>query len=236
MKLKEFLMSIIFKEYSSPDKYLDFLRNAGATIGKGTKIFASARNVFIDPTRPWLINIGENVQITRNVTILTHGYDWSVIKGKYGDVIGSSGKVMIGNNVFIGMNSTILKGTTIGNNVIIGANSLVSGIIPDNSVVVGNPCKVICDIDSYFSKRKDKQLEEAKELVVEYYKKFSKIPNKSLLREFFWLFSDRKEELIEPYQQVMKLVGNEDISINRYNVTKPIFDTYEKFIEFCINE
>ena len=39
------------------------------------------------PSRPYLIDIGDNVQITRGVTILTHGFDLSVIKGKYGDVI-----------------------------------------------------------------------------------------------------------------------------------------------------
>ena len=43
----------------------------------------------------------------------------------------------IGNNVFIGMNTTILKGTTIGDNVIIGAGSVVSKSIPNNCVAVG---------------------------------------------------------------------------------------------------
>ena len=96
-------------------------------IGKGTKIFSKPSGVFIDLTRPWLIDIGENVQITIGVKILTHGYDWSVLKGYFGKVLGSAGKVTIGNNCFIGMNSVILKGTTIGNNVIVGAGSVVTG-------------------------------------------------------------------------------------------------------------
>lgn len=49
------------------------------------------------------------------------------------------GGVSIGDNVFIGMQSTILKGVHIGNNVIIGANSLVNKDVPDNCVVAGNP-------------------------------------------------------------------------------------------------
>ena len=81
-----------------------------------------------------MIEIGKNVKITRGVTILTHGFDWSVLKGKYGNVLGSCGKVTIGDNCFIGMHSTILKGVTIGENVIIGANSLVNHDIPSNSV------------------------------------------------------------------------------------------------------
>lgn len=51
--------------------------------------------------------------------------------------------VAIGNNVFIGCNSIILKGTAIGDNTTIGAGSVVSGNIPANCVAAGNPAKVI---------------------------------------------------------------------------------------------
>ena len=44
-------------------------------------------------TRPWLIDIGNDVQITDGVTLLTHGYDWAVLKGVYGDILGSGGGV-----------------------------------------------------------------------------------------------------------------------------------------------
>ena len=96
-------------------------------IGTGTKLFSKPSAVLIDLTRPWLIDIGQNVQITIGVKMLTHGYDWSVLKGKYGEVLGSAGKVTIGDNCFIGMNTVILKGTTIGNNTIVGAGSVVTG-------------------------------------------------------------------------------------------------------------
>lgn len=89
---------------------------------------------------------------------MTHGFDWSVPKGVYGEVLGSSGKVSIGNNIFIGMKSTVLKGVSIGNNVIIGANSLVNRDIPDNCVAAGNPCRVIMSLDEYYKKRKYEQV------------------------------------------------------------------------------
>lgn len=51
--------------------------------------------------------------------------------------------VIIGNNVWIGMNVVVMKGVTIGDNVIIGANSIVTKDIPANTIAVGSPCKVI---------------------------------------------------------------------------------------------
>ena len=56
------------------------------------------------------------------------------------------GKIIIGNNCFIGARSTILPGVTIGDNTIIGAGSVVTKDIPSNVVAVGNPCKIIKDI------------------------------------------------------------------------------------------
>ena len=101
-----------------------------------------------------MIDIGDDVKITRGVTILTHGYDLAVLRNVYDHTLGSSGAVKIGNNVFIGVHSTILKGVTIGNNVIIGAGSLVNKDIPDNCVAAGVPAKVIMSLDDYYEKRK----------------------------------------------------------------------------------
>lgn len=113
------------KKYNSKT-YVNNLKKLGMRIGERVTIYVPSKTT-IDETRPWMIEIGDDVQITEGVTILTHGYDWSVLKGLYGDVLGSCGKVKIGNNVFIGMHATILKGTTIGNNCIIGASSFLKG-------------------------------------------------------------------------------------------------------------
>lgn len=151
--LKKLIKKIVRGHKASSKDFVKYLRKKNVKVGDGVVIF-DPQSVFIDSTRPCLLEIGNDVQITRGVTILTHGYDWSVIKGVYGEICGSAGKVKIGNNVFIGMQATILKGVTIGNNVIIGANSLVNKDVPDNVVIAGNPARIIMSLEEYYEKRK----------------------------------------------------------------------------------
>jgi acetyltransferase-like isoleucine patch superfamily enzyme len=56
---------------------------------------------------------------------------------------GAPAPVKIGNNVWLGVNSIVLKGVTIGDNSVIGAGSIVTSEIPPNAVAAGNPCRVI---------------------------------------------------------------------------------------------
>lgn len=157
--IKKIIKKVVYGVKAESDTYVNHLRKLGVRIGNRT-IFFSPTKTKIDLTRPWLIEIGNDVQITEDVCILTHGYDWAVLKGKYGDVLGSSGKVKIGNNVFIGTRTTILKGVEIGDNVIIGANALINHDIPDNVVVAGNPAKIIMNIEEYYEKRKKTNMQK----------------------------------------------------------------------------
>lgn len=90
--IKNWIRKLIYGEKSSSEAYVCYLRKCGVKIGERTKFYASMKNI-IDLTRPWLIELGNDVQITEGVTILTHGFDWSVLKGVYGEVLGSSGGV-----------------------------------------------------------------------------------------------------------------------------------------------
>lgn len=90
------------------------------------------------------IHFGSNIELGPGVSIISSNHKSDNLREH------TKGKpITIGNNVWIGANCTILPEVTIGNNVIIGANSLVSKDIPDNSIAVGNPCKVIKSKEDY---------------------------------------------------------------------------------------
>lgn len=230
MSIKNVFRRLVYGNKSDSKTYIEYLRSLGMKIGEETTIYVPTKTQ-IDLTRPWLITIGSNVKITEGVTILTHGFDWSVLKGVYGDILGSGGAVAIGNNVFIGMKSTILKGVHIGNNVIIGANSLVNKDIPDNCVAVGNPCKVIMGLEEYHEKRKAAQVAEAKELVQLYRERYGKEPDEKALHEFFWLFTDGDDELPECWENMMRLGGNYEQTKEVHRTNKKQFDNMKCFLE-----
>lgn len=210
MNIKQRIKKVIYGSKANSESYIKYLRSLGVKIGDRTTFYAPIKTQ-IDTTRPWLLSIGDDVQITEGVTILTHGFDWSVLKGVYGDILGSAG-VTIGNNVFIGMQSTILKGVHIGDNVIIGANSLVNKDIPSNVVAAGNPSRVIMTLDEYHEKRKKAQVREAKELVQLYRERYGKEPDEKALHEFFWLFCDGNDNLPDCWEHMMQIGGNYEVS------------------------
>ena len=147
MRKKMSIIKKIKNKLFSPnsEEYISELKEKGVKIGKGTIIWDPSSTV-IDESRPWLLTIGEYVKITAGVVILCHDYSLSVMRRVYGEWIGEGQETVIGDNCFIGMNSTILMGTHIGNNVIVGAGSVVRGTVPDNVVVAGNPAKIIVAI------------------------------------------------------------------------------------------
>lgn len=233
MIVRKIIRKLIYGYKADSESMIAFLRSRGAQIGDNVVIFEPT-NTSIDISRPYLIKIGNMVQITKGCTILTHGYDWSVFKGLYGNVMGKAQTVEIGDNVFIGRNSTIMGGVKIGDNVVIGANSVVTKSIPSNSVVVGAPAKVISNIEDYYIKRKNHQIDDAYNLVMCFYNAFGKFPPEEELREFFWLFTPRKKPLDNKvFDDAMKLLGNGEFSYNIFMDTKPIFNGYQEFLKYC---
>lgn len=89
--------------------------------------------------------IGDNVLIAPNVVISTTGHP--IEPGLRKRLAQFSIPVKIGNNVWIGAGAVILPGVTIGENSVIGAGSVVTKDIPANVIAVGNPCRVLREIN-----------------------------------------------------------------------------------------
>jgi maltose O-acetyltransferase len=125
----------------------DKLVKLGLKIGKN---FNRLPGCIIDYSHCWLINIGDNVTLAPRVHILAHDAS-TKLYSNYTKI----GLVIIGNDVFIGAGTVILPNVKIGNNVIIGAGSVVTNDIPNNSLAVGNPAKVIKSMSQYLNKNEE---------------------------------------------------------------------------------
>ena len=109
-----------------------------------------------------LISLGNNVQIASNVHFNTHDITHQMLNNMPDVLSKRGGKpyhekvgcIEIGDNVFIGAGTSINYNVRIGSNVIIGAGTVVAHDIPDNSVVVGIPARIIETFEEYLEKRK----------------------------------------------------------------------------------
>lgn len=122
----------------SPDlKKTKYLRKQGMKVGEKCHF-----NSMSFSTEPYLIELGNKVVVSGGCVFVTHDGAVRCFRDEIKDA-DIFGKIVIGNNVFIGINSTILPNTYIGNNCIVGAGSVVRGKFPEGSVIIGNPAKVV---------------------------------------------------------------------------------------------
>lgn len=140
--IKYLFLSKMFRKGNS---YLvQKMREGGVKIGVNTHIFSN-----IALSEPYLISIGDNCTISTNVSFITHDASVGVIMGRenFSDICG---KIVIGNNCFIGNNSIILYGVTIADNTIIAAGSVVTkSVIQPGCIIGGNPAKIIGTIENF---------------------------------------------------------------------------------------
>ena len=129
--------------FTFPAQITTFLHKLrGVKIGKGSKI---NRTVQIDDANPSLVEIGANVWVTAGVIILCHQRNLEAYK------IGvpvmncplKESKVIIKDGAHVGVGAIIMPGVIIGKGAVIGAGAVVTKEIPDYSVAVGAPAKVI---------------------------------------------------------------------------------------------
>ena len=235
MNIKLLYYRIIYKyfhRFAGPYTLNKVLRLQGIEVGEGTIFYG---NINIDRQRQWMLKIGKYCKITHGVTILTHDYSRSVLRRAYGEIIGEAGQTIIGDNCFIGMNAIILMGTKIGNNCIVGAGSVVGGVFPDNVVIAGNPARIIRTLDEHYQIRKRKCLKEAELWFDTFKERYGRWPSENESGPFFPLFTDRKEFDYENDRRLMCNGDNIDDIIADFKTQKPMFESYNNFIEHLNN-
>lgn len=144
----------------------NYARSIGVIVGGNCRIATTHFG-----SEPYLIEIGNHVQITQGVRFFNHGAAW-VFREDIPD-FDVFGKIKIGNNVYIGNNALIMPGVSVGDNVIIGAGAIVTKSIPDGNIVAGNPAKIIGKVselkgrlEAYNLKTKGMTFEQKKEFLL----------------------------------------------------------------------
>lgn len=133
----------------------------GYNIEVGENFYANFNCVILDVGK---VTIGNNVMFAPNVAIYTAGHPIHPDSRNSGYEYGIA--VSIGDNVWVGGNVVINPDVHIGNNVVIGSGSVVTKDIPDNSIAVGNPCRVVRQITEedrkYYFKNREFDVEDYK--------------------------------------------------------------------------
>ena len=134
-----------------------FFCDLGCNISVGDNFYANFDCVFLDVNE---IKIGNNVFLAPRVSLFTAGHP--IDKDIRNEQLEYGWPITIGNDVWIGGNTTVNPGVTIGDNVVIGSGSVVTKDIPSGVVAAGNPCRVIRKITVedkiYWEKEKAKYI------------------------------------------------------------------------------
>ena len=217
------------------DALIAYFRKKGVKIGDYC-VFRAPGSVRIDTQRPELISIGNNVDMNKNFQIMAHDWGSLVFRAKYHDFLNSTGRVIIGNNIYFGTDVIILKGVSIGDNCIIGAGSIVTKSIPANSVATGVPCKVVCSIGEYYNKRKGLALMEAVERVKCFEERYGRRPYpKELREEFIYYVNSSNAEIYQAMGVPIRSQLREAYDDWMLEHKDSMFPDFDSFITYCEN-
>lgn len=150
-KLKEMFAEIGEGCYIESPLHSNF---GGSHVHFGENIYANFNLTLVDDTH---IYVGDYTMLGPNVVLATAGHPISPELRQQGYQYNAP--IHIGKNCWIGAGSVVLPGITIGDNVVIGAGSIVTKNLPDNVVAVGNPCRILREVNEhdkeyYFKDRK----------------------------------------------------------------------------------
>lgn len=140
-KRKEEIIKELFGSVGvNPSVEHNFHCDLGYNIHIGDNFYAGYNCTILDMAE---VRIGDNCMIGPNVGLYAAGHS---IEPKNRNKIGYAIPIKIGNDVWIGGSCVVLPGITIGDNSIIAAGSVVTKDVPTNSIVAGNPAKILRNI------------------------------------------------------------------------------------------
>jgi acetyltransferase-like isoleucine patch superfamily enzyme len=208
--------------------YTKYLTDQGIKVGKGT-YFQDPKYTEIDTTRPSLVTIGDNCFFNKHVEFHTHDWVSHVFIHSGREMVNSSGRITIGNNVAFGRHVTVLKGVTIGDNCFIGAHSVVTKSIPANSIAVGSPARVIMTLDEYYQRRLAVREQEAFDYARSIVERFGRRPEPRDFREEFPLFVSGNQ--VDQYPELpirFQLGPTYDRYVQSHKAPYPDFESFLK--------
>ena len=149
-KIRNFYLKKVRKMSSMDIKISDW-RKKGITIGDRCHIYSN-----LPTTRDcFLLSIGNDVTISGGCVFLLHDSSiGQLTNGKYTDLLG---RIIIGNECFIGHSSVLLPGIELADGTVVGAGSVVTKSFKEKNVIIaGNPAKIIGRTDDFLARYLDK--------------------------------------------------------------------------------
>jgi acetyltransferase-like isoleucine patch superfamily enzyme len=119
-------------------------RALGARVGEGCRILS------LDVSSEYeLLSFGDRVTVSSGVRFITHdGAGW-LVRDAMGARRYRLAPISVGNDVFIGAGAILMPGVAVGDRCIVAAGSVVTKSVPANSIVGGNPARIIGEFDSF---------------------------------------------------------------------------------------
>ncbi|MEE1199266.1 MAG: acyltransferase [Christensenellales bacterium] len=143
--IRYFFARLLCKFRNDDEVMNRFYRKAGVKIGKDCHIYSN-----IAAAEGYLIEIGDHVTISNDVQLVTHDNSICKVLPQFTDIFG---KIIIGDNCFIGARTVIMRGVTLPPNTIVGAGSVVTkSFTEQRQIIAGNPARVIGDWEHFAKK------------------------------------------------------------------------------------
>lgn len=172
-KILNFISNVYWLQFKTP---LEYARHIGVKVGNNTWI-----NTRKWSSEPFLITIGNNCQITEDVSFHTHG-GGNCIRQKCPD-FDAFGKIVVEDWAYVGAFSHIMPGVTIGEGALVAAGSVVVKSVTPHTVVGGNPAKFICTTDEYLERNMKWNIGTKKLSTIEKLKLLKELPDERFIKK-----------------------------------------------------